>query len=76
MYKNINNIKINNIDMTAKQIKEVSVTAIKLSAEYTKKVRSAKSTEEINKIETDFDEKLRRLNDELSVKKINKEIKK
>ena len=72
--KNINNIKINNIDMTAKQIKEVSVTSIKLSAEYTKKVRSAKSTEEINKIETDFDEKLRRLNDELSVKKINKEI--
>lgn len=72
--KNINNIKINNIDMTAKQIKKVSVIAIKLSAEYTKKVRSAKSTEEINKIETDFDEKLRRLNDELSVKKINKEI--
>ena len=72
--KNINNITINNIDMTAKQIKEVSVTSIKLSAEYTKKVRSAKSTEEINKIETDFDEKLRRLNDELSVKKINKEI--
>ena len=72
--KNINNIKINNIDMTAKQIKEVSVTAIKLSAEYTKKVRSAKSTEEINKIESEFDEKLRRLNDELSVKKINKEI--